>query len=65
MTAIGQKVYIDEDVGQDDPSVDGTEETPYRTLLFAHIQHPPPQTDGPQFFTRKSQTGPIPEGGDE
>jgi len=65
MATAGQKVYIDEDVGKDDPSADGTEESPYKTLLFAHIQHPPTQTDGPQFFIRKSQTGPIPEGGDE
>lgn len=61
----GRKVYIDEDIGKDDPSADGTEQSPYKTLLFAHIQHPPAQTDGPQYFSRKSQTGAIPKGGDE
>ena len=58
------QVYIDEDVGKDDPSADGSETSPYRTLLFAHIQSPPQQTDGPQYFIRKSETGPVGEDGD-
>lgn len=62
-TTIG--VYIDEDVGKDDFSAAGTEQLPYKTLLYAHIQHPPAQSDGPQYFVRKSQTAPIPEGSDE
>ena len=58
------KVYVDEDVGKDEPSADGTETQPYRTLLFAHIQHPPAPSHAPQFFTRKSETGPVDENGD-
>ena len=65
MAEQGQKVYIDEDVGKDDPSAEGTEHSPYKTLLYAHIQHPPAPTDGPQYFSRKSETGPIASGGDE
>lgn len=65
MATTSKLVYIDEDVGKDDFSAAGTEQSPYKTLLYAHIQHPPAQTDGPQYFTRKSQTSPIPEGGDE
>ena len=65
MATAPKHVYIDEDVGKDDFSAAGTEQSPYRTLLYAHIQHPPAQSDGPQYFTRKSQTSPIPEGGDE
>ncbi|KAL8792329.1 MAG: hypothetical protein Q9195_005120 [Heterodermia aff. obscurata] len=60
-----QKTYIDEDVGKDDRSADGSEQSPYKTLLFAHVQHPPVQSDSPQYFSRKSVTGTIPEGGDE
>lgn len=48
-------VYVDEDKGIDDASADGTEQHPYQTLLFAHIQHPPTSSDGPQYQTRKSQ----------
>lgn len=58
------KVHVDEDIGKDDPSADGSESSPYKTLLFAHIQHPPQPTDGPQYFTRKSETGPASEDGD-
>ena len=60
-----QKTYIDEDVGKDDQSVDGSEQSPYKTLLFAHVQHAPVQSDSPQYFSRKSITGAIPEGSDE
>ena len=55
-------VYIDEDVGKDDSSAVGTEQSPYKTLLYAHIQHPP--KDKPQYLTRKSLTGPVGEDGD-
>jgi len=58
------KVFIDEDVGRDDPSADGSKESPYKTLLFAHIQHPPQQSDAPQYLMRKSETGPVSEDGD-
>ena len=60
-----EKTYIDEDVGKDDQLHDGSEQSPYKTLLFAHVQHPPVQSDSPQYFSRKSVTGSIPEGSDE
>ena len=59
-----KKVYVDEDVGKDDPAADGSEASPYKTLLFAYIQHPPAQPTDPQYFTRKSETGPVSEDGD-
>ena len=65
MSSQSRSIYVDEDVGKDDPSADGSEQSPFKTLLFAHIQHPPAQTDGPRYLTRKSETGQIPEGGDE
>ncbi|KAK5256887.1 asparagine--tRNA ligase, partial [Exophiala xenobiotica] len=55
-------VYIDEDVGRDDDSAVGTEGTPYKTLLHAMIKHPP---DSTTYLTRKSETGPVGEDGDE
>ena len=64
MATIHEKIHIDEDTGKDDLSADGSETSPYKTLLFAHRQHPPSQTDGPQYLTRKSETGPVSEDGD-
>ena len=58
------KIHIDEDIGKDDLSANGSETSPYKSLLFAHIQHPPSQSGGPQYFTRKSATGPVNEDGD-
>ena len=55
-------VYIDEDVGKDDPTADGTELSPYKSLLYAHLQHPP--ANDQQYLVRKSQTGPVSEDGD-
>ena len=65
MATTSTGVYIDEDVGKDDFSTPGTEQLPFKTLLYAHIQRPPATSDGPQYFTRKSHSGPIPDGGDE
>ena len=62
MTASMAQIYIDEDVGVDDQSADGTEKTPFKTLLYAFIQHAP--GDGRQYLTRKSETGPVSEDGD-
>ena len=59
-----KKVYVDEDVGKDDPAADGSEASPYKTLLFAYIQHPPTQPTDPQYLTRKSETGPVSEDDD-
>jgi len=64
MAEPSKKVYVDEDVGKDDSSEDGSETKPYKTLLFAHIQHPPAPSDSLQYFTRKSETGPVSEDGD-
>lgn len=64
MATTSGKIHIDEDVGKDDPSADGSDMSPYKSLLFAHIQHPPSQSDGPQYLTRKSETGPVDENGD-
>ena len=55
-------IYVDEDVGVDGQSADGSETSPYKTLLHAFIQHPP--ADGRQYHTRKSETGPVSEDGD-
>lgn len=60
----GRTVYIDEDQGRDDTSADGTEQHPYRTLLFAHIRDPPTSSEGTQYQTRKSQTAPAGINGD-
>ena len=62
MAGPSTKVYVDEDVGKDDASLDGSQSSPYKTLLFAHIQHPP--SEGTCFFTRKSETGPVSADGD-
>lgn len=64
MAEPSKKVYVDEDVGKDDSAADGSETKPYKTLLFAHIQHPAASSDSPQFCTRKSETGPVGEDGD-
>ena len=62
MAAEEQRFYIDEDAGSD-ADADGNEQSPYRTLLHAHIQHPP--ESGVKYMIRKSKTGLISEGGDE
>ncbi|KAL8914512.1 MAG: hypothetical protein Q9171_000865 [Xanthocarpia ochracea] len=57
MAEPGRSVYVDEDQGSDDITSDGTEQKPYKTLLFAHIQHPPLPSNGPQYLTRKKEPG--------
>ncbi|MCJ1277246.1 hypothetical protein MMC21_005056 [Puttea exsequens] len=59
-----KKIYVDEDVGRDDASADGSTSAPYKTLLYAYIRHPPAPSDGPQYLTRKSDTGPVSKDGD-
>ena len=44
-------IYIDEDVGKDETTQQGTEESPYKTLQFAYLQRP----GETQYLTRKSQ----------
>ena len=63
MATPSKSIHVDEDIGKDDSSADGSETMPYKTLLFAHIHHPPAQSDGPQYLTRKSETGPVGEDG--
>jgi asparaginyl-tRNA synthetase len=63
-TTEGAPVYIDEDIGKDDESAQGTEQLPYKSLLHAMVQCGPPAKDGPQYLTRKSLTGPVSEDGD-
>ncbi|KAF3913617.1 hypothetical protein ABW21_db0201056 [Orbilia brochopaga] len=46
-------IYIDEDGGVDSTDAPNSEETPYKTLLFALSLQPPPTTT---FHTRKSKT---------
>ncbi|KAK6358264.1 hypothetical protein TWF730_007614 [Orbilia blumenaviensis] len=46
-------IYIDEDGGVDSTETPNSEETPYKTLLFALSLLPPPTTT---FHTRKSKT---------
>ncbi|CCE30180.1 probable asparaginyl-tRNA-synthetase [Claviceps purpurea 20.1] len=43
-------IYIDEDIGKDEPAQTGTEASPYKTLQFAYLQHPAEA----QYLTRKS-----------
>ncbi|MCJ1359041.1 MAG: hypothetical protein MMC33_009041 [Icmadophila ericetorum] len=62
MAAPSAVIYIDEDVGKDDPSCTGSEEAPFKTLLYALIKHPPKEAQ--QYLTRKSETGPVSEDGD-
>ncbi|KAI4149580.1 MAG: hypothetical protein LQ340_004563 [Diploschistes diacapsis] len=62
MAAPAKEVYIDEDVGKDDATADGTQEKPYRSLLHAFIARP--QAEGHSYRTRKSETGPVSEDGD-
>lgn len=54
-------IYVDEDVGRDDSTANGSESAPYKTLIHAFLEHPP--SDGTQYFMRKSQT--EPEGEEE
>ena len=62
MATATTSIYIDEDVGKDEQAYDGSEQSPYKTLLFAMIRYP--HTDGQQYLLRKSETGPVSEDGD-
>ena len=62
MAETGKKVYIDEDVGKDDEHSDGSEASPFKSLLFALIQTQ--SAKGTSYLTRKSETGPVDENGD-
>ncbi|KAK4936797.1 asparagine--tRNA ligase [Elasticomyces elasticus] len=58
---MAEPIYIDEDTGKDGDSAVGTEGQPYKTLLYAMIQHPP---ETATYMTRKSETGPVDGNGD-
>ncbi|KAK5998538.1 Asparagine--tRNA ligase [Cladobotryum mycophilum] len=45
-------IYIDEDIGKDETTQTGTEESPYKSLQFAYLQRPAEA----QYLTRKSQS---------
>ncbi len=62
-TTPSTSIFIDEYIGIDDASADGTQYHPYKSLLFAYIQHPP-SPDGPQYLTRKAEKAPAAEGAD-
>lgn len=64
MAEASKDIHVDEDVGKDDPSADGSQSAPYKTLLFAYIQHEPKKSGNLQYFTRKSETGPVSTDGD-
>jgi len=57
MVEATNKVHIDENVGVDESAADGSTSSPYKSLLFAHIQHPP--SADTLYLTRKSETGPV------
>src|SRR5262245_2120867 len=52
-----ETVYIDEDIGKDEPTQEGTENSPYKTVPFAYTQHPA----APKYLVREAR-GPIPDG---
>ncbi len=53
-----KSIFIDEGSGRDEYSADGAEDSPYKSLLYAHIQYPP-GPEGPQYFTRKLESVPL------
>ena len=62
MADTNEKIFVDEDIGRDETTANGSEVSPYKTLLFAYIQHPP--SESTQYLMRKSETGPVSEDGD-
>jgi asparaginyl-tRNA synthetase len=57
-----QTIYIDTDTGADDTHATGTEESPYKSLAYAYIQHG--GSDGGSYKSRASTTGPVSADGD-
>ncbi|KAI5289555.1 hypothetical protein KEM54_003676 [Ascosphaera aggregata] len=58
------RIYIDEDVGKDESPAIGSESAPYKTIVYALLQHHDSSPDA-EYLTRKSVTGVIAEGEDE
>jgi asparaginyl-tRNA synthetase len=57
-----ETIYIDTDTGADAESATGAESKPYKTLAFAYIQHG--GSEGKQYLSRASETGPVSADGD-
>ncbi|KAJ9648941.1 hypothetical protein H2201_002022 [Coniosporium apollinis] len=57
---MADSVYVDEDVGVDETTQQGTEASPYKSLQFAYLQRP----GAAQYLIRKSTTGATPDGAD-
>ncbi|TVY88247.1 Asparagine--tRNA ligase, cytoplasmic [Lachnellula willkommii] len=55
-------LYIDTDSGADDESATGAESKPYKSLAHAYIQHG--GSEGKQYRSRASKTGPVSADGD-
>ncbi|XWW93517.1 hypothetical protein V2A60_001450 [Cordyceps javanica] len=56
----GNICYVDTDAGVDEPTADGTEAKPFKTLPFAYIQKI--DSPGTQFLSRASVTGALADG---
>lgn len=55
--------YVDSDVGLDEPSADGSQSKPYKSLAYAYIQQGGTEGDK-KYLTRASTTGPVSADGD-
>ena len=55
MALINKNIYINEDIGKDKSTVDDSKLSPYRTLFYTHIQHPP--SSDQQYLIQKSLKG--------
>lgn len=60
----GTKIYIDEDIGKDDADAQGTDGSPYKTLLYAMTRQSVDPTASDHYLVRKSVTGAVSEDGD-
>ena len=47
-------IHIDEDTGRDDPSTSGTDASPYKTLQYAYVTHPPEDSHTISFLVKKA-----------
>lgn len=63
MASTAIDVYIDEDVGLDEETAQGSQSSPYKSLVYAMLHKPATDEQKIQYLTRKSQTGPVGEDG--
>lgn len=47
-------IYIDESAGSDAPSTTGAESSPYKTLQYAYVEHPPTEDSPVNFLVKKT-----------